>query len=138
MTHGRNDRSVNGRIGRALGLLAAASLTLGIAQRATAQSSTERVSVDEWSRLVWMNAEAGKSEVVFKLLEALPRNHASTAVTSLRDAVDLRERHIQDREATRVTRMEELRAELAERLDKKEYDKALNSAVELQDLSGDK
>ncbi|MBX3351375.1 MAG: PDZ domain-containing protein [Phycisphaeraceae bacterium] len=138
MTHGRNDRSVNGRIGRALGLLAAASLTLGIAQQATAQSSTERVSVDEWSRLVWMNAEAGKSEVVFKLLEALPRNHASTAVTSLRDAVDLRERHIQDREATRVTRMEELRAELAERLDKKEYDKALNSAVELQDLSGDK
>lgn len=135
MMHGRNERSVRTTLlRRTLGVVASVALATG----ALAAPPTERVSVDEWSRLVWMNAEAGRTEVVFKLLEALPKDHASVAVSSLRDAVDLRERHIQDREASRVARMGELRTELAERLGNAEYDKALNSAVELQDLSGDK
>ena len=136
-------RILSGVIGGAFGILAAGSIGLTslsptAAAAAPAPAASERVSLDEWSRLVWMNASAGNREIVFKLLEALPKEAPNQSVADLRKSVDERILHIENRERTRAERTAELRTELAEHIAKDEFDQALANAVEMQDLSGDK
>src|SRR5690606_6760501 len=87
-------RTLSGMLGTTLGILAAgavglSSLSLSAAApralaAAPASTPSERVTLDEWSRLVWMNASAGNREIVFKLLEALPREAPTPGVADLR------------------------------------------------------
>lgn len=147
MHNARAKRSVRsgplGILGGALGVIAAATICLSSftpvagAAQGPAQTS-ERVTLDEWSRLVWMNASAGNKDIVFKLLDALPREAPTPGVAALRKSVDERSRHIETRELTRVERLAELEKELAEHVGKGKLDQALASAVEMQDLSDDK
>lgn len=103
-----------------------------------APQASERVTLDEWSRLVWMNASAGNKDIVFKLLGALPKDAPSPSVVDLRKAVDERDSHIANREQTRTERMAELEKEIEGHIAESEFDDALANAVEMQDLSGDK
>ncbi|MGP1309247.1 MAG: S41 family peptidase [Phycisphaerales bacterium] len=139
----RVNRSVTsglrGRVLGTLGVLAAGLIGLSSATaQAAAPASNERVTLDEWSRLVWMNASAGNKDIVFKLLEALPKDAPSPSVADLRKAVDEREAHIESRERTRSERLAELEEELVEHIGDNDFDEAIANAVEMQDLSGDK
>lgn len=128
-------------VGRSLGMLAAAVIglsSLAPVALGAAPAGNERVTLDEWSRLVWMNASAGNKDIVFKLLEALPKNAPSANVADLRKSVDERDTHIASREKTREARLAELNTEITGHIEKSEFDEALANAVEMQDLSGDK
>jgi carboxyl-terminal processing protease len=142
MHNARAKRSIGKRsfwtVAGVLGMFAAAVLGHTPTVASAAPQASERVTLDEWSRLVWMNASAGNKDIVFKLLGALPKDAPSPSVVDLRKAVDERDMHIASREETRIARTAELREEIAGHIEKGEFDDALANAVEMQDLSGDK
>lgn len=142
MHNARAKRSIGKRsfwtVAGALGMFAAAVLGHTPTAASAAPQTSERVTLDEWSRLVWMNASAGNKDIVFKLLGALPKDAPSPSVVDLRKAVDERDSHIATREQTRSARMAELQEEISGHIEKGEFDDALANAVEMQDLSGDK
>jgi carboxyl-terminal processing protease len=99
---------------------------------------TATVTVADWAERIWSSAQGKiQDEEVFDLLRAVPEDHTHLGVRRMREAVARWEEHAEQIREARQSGRETALAEMAAALDKGEYRKALRSAIELQDLSGD-
>jgi carboxyl-terminal processing protease len=117
-----------------IGMLAGAALLVGAPSPATATDYAP-VSLDEWSKMVWLNAQAGETDLAFELIKRLPEEHVNPAVRSLRSAFDQRSEHLSEADAERQTKLDDARAEMEEHAGKGELVEALQSAIEAQSLT---
>jgi len=117
-----------------LGALAGATLVLS-AQTSAQGSDYAPVSLGEWSQMVWLNAQAGETDLAFELIEKLPEAHVNPAVRSVRSAFERRSEHVSEAEKDRRERLVEARKEMREAAEKGELVDALQSAIEAQSLT---
>ncbi len=96
------------------------------------------LTVADWSRMVWKDAQSGDSSGVQALLQRIPLEHENPALRDIRLLADRLSTHASERVASRAARVEELRAELAERVTAGEMLKALGSAIEWYAVADDK
>lgn len=107
-----------------------------IPQLALAQETP--LSVAEWSRMIWKDAQSGDSSGVTQLLERIPREHEDPSLRELRTLADRFAEHAAQRVEARAVRVEELRAELAKHVEANDLLKALGSVIEWYAVADDK
>ncbi len=96
------------------------------------------LSVAEWSRMIWKDAQSGDSSGVRQLLERIPIEHEDPALREIRVLADRFAEHASQRAEARGTRVQELRAELAERVEAGDILKSLGSVIEWYAVAEDK
>lgn len=125
-------RSLRLRAGRAILIAVVSSLFLSAA---TNVARAAPLSLNEWSHMIWVNAQDGDPSLAFELIERLPADHSSESVRDVRSAFEQRSRHLADAEADRQSRLAEAREAISKAADEGELAEALRSAIEMQTLS---
>ncbi|MGD9691621.1 MAG: S41 family peptidase [Phycisphaerales bacterium] len=96
------------------------------------------LTVADWSRMIWKDAQSGDASGVQALLQRIPLEHEDASLREIRALADRFSTHATERAASRVARVEELRAELAKHVEAGEMLKALGSAIEWYAVADDK
>ncbi|MDX2114734.1 MAG: S41 family peptidase [Planctomycetota bacterium] len=114
--------------------LSSVSLAQGDAQAEVRQAAPALV---EWSKSLWQQARAGRSDRALELLRAIPRKQDADSV-ALASAVERYESNIARRESDRAQRLSELQVELDTHVAAGEILPALKSVLEWHTLALDK